>query len=355
MKEAIIHKGPRVEIINSNIPSPEADQLLIKVIVSGSNPKDWKRAQWTQQALNQGDDIAGIVHEVGENVTEFKKGDRVAAFHQMMAPHGSYAEYAISWEHCTFHIPQKISFEEAATIPLAGITAAMGLYQRLGLPLPWHPATEKTPLIIYGAATAVGSYAIQLAQLSNIHPLICVAGRGVKHVEGLIDKDKGDLILDYRDGDEKLVQSLREAVKQSGGKVEYAFDAVSEKGSYINICQVLDARSGKITLVLPGKEYTEIPSGITKTQTTCGAVFAAMDSDPWEKKVGTKTGNQEFGFVMFRLFGRGLAKGWFKGHPYELVPGGLGGIEEALTNLKDGKASAVKYVFRIGETAGVSG
>jgi len=57
--------------------------------------------------------------------------------------------------------------------------------------------------------------------------------------------------------------------------------------------------------------------------------------------------------VMFRFFGRGLQEGWFKGHPYEVVPGGLGGVEGALKNLKEGRASAVKYVFRIGETEGV--
>lgn len=60
---------------------------------------------------NQGDDISGIVHEVGENVVEFKKGDRVAAFHEMMMPGGSYAEYAVSWKHTTFFLPKDISFE----------------------------------------------------------------------------------------------------------------------------------------------------------------------------------------------------------------------------------------------------
>jgi len=48
-----------------------------------------------------------------------------------------------------------------------------------------------------------------------------------------------------------------------------------------------------------------------------------------------------------------LQEGWFTGHPFEVVPGGLGGVEQALRNLKEGKASAVKYVFRIGETAGI--
>ena len=61
--------------------------------------------------LNQGNDIAGFVHNVGSDVTEFRPGDRVAAFHEIGAPGGSYAEYAIAWDHTTFHVPEETSFE----------------------------------------------------------------------------------------------------------------------------------------------------------------------------------------------------------------------------------------------------
>lgn len=233
------------------------------------------------------------------------------------------------------------------------MTAAMALYQRLNLPLPWHPTTTPTPLIVYGAASAIGAYAVKLAQLSNIHPLICVAGRGIPFVEGLISKDKGDIVLDYREGDEKLSQNLKSAVDKAGLKVEYAFDAVSEDGSYQNICKVLDHQSGQIVLALPGKDYSAMPSTIKRSTPIPGAVHASADQNQFQKETGSKTGNTDFGFVMLRFFGRGLQQGWFSGHPQEVVPGGLGGISSALKNLKDGKASAVKYVFRLEETEGV--
>lgn len=67
--------------------------------------------EWFNNVTNQGDDIAGIVASVGEEITEFKPGDRVAAFHEIGAPGGSYAEYAVAWGHTTFHIPKTISFE----------------------------------------------------------------------------------------------------------------------------------------------------------------------------------------------------------------------------------------------------
>lgn len=113
MKEAIVHAGPRVEIIDSPIPKPEPGQVVIKVEVSGCNPKDWKIPEWmpNMSPSNGGDDIAGTVSAVGEGVTEFKKGDRVAAFHEMMKPGGSYAEYAVAWAHTTFFLPEKTSFE----------------------------------------------------------------------------------------------------------------------------------------------------------------------------------------------------------------------------------------------------
>ncbi len=67
---------------------------------------------YSERASNSGDDIAGIIEQVGDKVAGFRKGDHVAAFHQMRTPHGSFAEYAIAPAHSSFHIPDHISFEE---------------------------------------------------------------------------------------------------------------------------------------------------------------------------------------------------------------------------------------------------
>ena len=135
MKEAIVAKGPKVSLHDVPIPTPTAGQVLIKVIFSGSNPKDWKRPGMGEPH-NSGDDIAGIIEAVGENVTEFRKGDRVAAFHEMMTPHGSFAEYAIAWAYTTFHLPKKTSFEEVCHLNLAKfsrqLTIRSGRHYTLG-------------------------------------------------------------------------------------------------------------------------------------------------------------------------------------------------------------------------------
>ena len=86
---------------------------------------------------------------------------------------------------------------EGAALPLAILTAVVGLYgsNKLNLPQPWSPATKPTPLLIYGASSAVGYYVLQLAMKSNLHPLICIAGRASAHVEKLLDKSKGDAVV----------------------------------------------------------------------------------------------------------------------------------------------------------------
>ncbi|EHA52667.1 hypothetical protein MCOR27_007380 [Pyricularia oryzae] len=335
MKEAIVTRGPEVTIADSEIPSPGPDQLVIRVVVSGSNPKDWKVTEWLGKTMNTGDDIAGIVHSVGSNVWEFKPGDRVASFHEMLTPGGSFAEYALGRQHTTFHLPSKVSFEEAATLPLAYMTSALGLHLRLGLPVPWTPATEPTPLVVYGGASAVGAFVIKLAVKSNIHPIITVAGRGADFVEGLIDRSKGDTIVDYRKGDDAVVQGIRDALK--GAELKYAYDATSEHNSYFNIAKAMST-GGKITTVLPAKDEA-LPDNVEITTTM----------------VSTAHGDEsDFAYAWFRLLARWLDEGTFKPHPHEVVEGGLNGVEKGLKGLKEGKASAVKYVFRIADTPGVS-
>src|SRR5262249_10932479 len=94
---------------------------------------------------------------------------------------------------------------------------------------------------------------------------------------------------------------------------------------------------GNILLILPGK-YEEIPASVNKMILSSSTAY---------------TSNADFAYVISRFFSHGLQKGWLKAHPAEVVPGGLGGIQIALQNLKAGKASAIKYVFRIEDTEGV--
>lgn len=228
--------------------------------------------------------------------------------------------------------------------PLAAMTAALGLYQRLKLPLPWNPAMEPLPLIVYGGATSVGAFVIKFARLSNIHPLIVAVGNGDAFVETLIDRGKGDTIIDYRDGDEAVRSKIKDAAAAGGRSIHCAYDAVGENGSHHNIDAVMTAPGDITTMSLSG-DY-QPSEGMVIGQTIAGSVHM---SPPTGKTVE----DNEFGAAFFQFIGRGLAQGWFSGHPYQVRPGGLAGLEEALRDLQKGKASAVKYVVRIGEMEGV--
>ncbi|KAK5730883.1 hypothetical protein LTR15_000821 [Elasticomyces elasticus] len=329
MLEAIVSAGPKVKVIHSEIPVPGPNQVLIKVAVAAANPKDWKVPEWTGTEMNQGDDGAGFVEAVGKNVSGFKKGDRVAGFHQGSAG-GTYGEYALFPQHLTIPIPANMSFEEASTVPLTAGTAAVGLFATdggLNLPSPASPANETIPLVIYGASGSVGAFAVQLAKKANIHPLICVAGGGAKTIEHLLDHSRGDTIVDYRKGDKAVTQDISAALS----------DTIAHGSSSTNIAGAM-TDGGTIARTLPGEG--ELPNGVKQFQLSVSVVHSQQ---------------QDFGRDMYKLFGQGLEHGWLEPRPFEIVRGGLNSVEKALIDLKAGKASAVKYVLRIDETDGLDG
>lgn len=195
-----------------------------------------------------------------------------------------------------------------------------------------HPPVRKTPNPPPSAPSANPTTSI-----------IAVAGNGIPYVETLLDKTQGDAVVDYRAGPTQLVADIKSALSNSGTTLplRHAFDAVSEKGSHAAVVAVL-APDARVTNVLPIERFA--PPGF--------AYPATYRATEWSM-VGDVHGPQkEVGFVYFRWIFRKIAEGAFSAHPHQVVPGGLAGVAEGLTNLREGRASAVKYVFRIGETEG---
>jgi NADPH2:quinone reductase len=181
---------------------------------------------------------------------------------------------------------------------------------------------------------------IKLAQASHIHPIIAVAGKSEDYVEGLISREKGDSIVDYRLGGQKVVEEIRQALSNAGfEEVEHAYDAVTEHGGYNALSEVL-APGSQMVLVLPFGEFSGIRGDIKVSQSVVASIFGQGKD--------VEIGDEDFGFVFFRLFGKGLKDGWLTAHPFEVVPGGLEGVEKGLASLKTGKNRASKYVFNIG-------
>lgn len=123
--------------------------------------------------------------------------------------------------------------------------------------------------MIYGGAGAVGSYAIKLAQASNIYPLIVVAGNSKDYVESLISREKGDTIIDYREHDAHFVEGVQKALSDTGAsELRYAYDAITGNNSFQNISKVL-AKNSKLCLVLPNLNFSCIPEYIKTSQSAC--------------------------------------------------------------------------------------
>ena len=187
----------------------------------------------------------------------------------------------------------------------------------------------------------MGAFAIKLARQSSIHPIIAVAGRASPFVSSLLDSSKGDAVIDYRKGD--VVEAVQKALKDARvtGGAHYAFDAIAEPGCAEALLKVLHPK-GRLAYVLPLKEGVlesapEVKSGLV------------VSAEPWEL-LGPSPGGKDFGYMMMRYFSRGLDTGTLKGHPYEVVPGGLHSLQKVLDDLKAGKQSGVKYLLKIGET-----
>lgn len=245
--------------------------------------------------------------------------------------------------------------KEAATIPLVTTTAALSLYKNQDLPPPWSPRTSSSPpvpLIVYGASSALGSFAIKLAKLSNIHPIIAICGGTVHYVSSLIDPPKGDIIPDYRPG----VTIMKSAIRSALGhlRVYHALDAISSKGTWIPISQLL-APGDQLSVVSGANKYdeAEIPEGVEIKYTYVGTVHSGAHVAKMPKQPANTEDVQsapDFAFVLFSYLGMALTRGTFEGHPYKIVPGGLAGVGEGLRELKEGKNKGDKLVYRVTDT-----
>src|ERR1035438_2433784 len=146
-------------------PAPADDQVLIKLCAASVNPLDWHfmrgkplfvrlMSGWrTPKIKVLGCDIAGRVEAVGKHVTQFKPGDQVFGGTRL---HG-FAEYVCTTEDRLVLKPANISFEEAAAVPVAGITALQGLRDQ-GRIQSGHR------VLVDGASGGVGTFAVQIAK-----------------------------------------------------------------------------------------------------------------------------------------------------------------------------------------------
>jgi NADPH:quinone reductase-like Zn-dependent oxidoreductase len=358
MKNLIVYYDPELTTRLEDVPIPDMGphEILIRVVAAGMNPKDWKHPmpQYFNSRINQGDDVAGIVEGFGHEVKGFKFGERVAGFHQMGTPRGTYAEYCVCPEQTVFHIPDSMSFEEAATIPLAAYTAAVGLYRNLRLPMPFErtdalAGIQPEPLVINGASGAVGSFALKFAKLTPAtSPVIAIAGASADFVK----ENGADIVLNYRNP--TVRRDLANALE--GKRLRYALDAANNVESLNYILPNLDSRVGRYTCTTSVGEGISVKSSKKGEQQMILELWEGWWQQIWVGSIheDNPAGGIMFAAVTSKILEMEMAAGRFSGHPYEIVEGGLNGVLGALKELRDGRHGNKKYVVRIADTEGLS-
>ena len=198
-------------------PTPNADEVLVRVHAASVNDWDWGLLQGTP-FVNRvvvsglfkprvqiiGGDIAGRVEAVGRDVKAFEPGDEVYG-DLCMSGFGAFAEYACAPEAGLAHIPASMSFEQAAAIPQAGMLAVQGL-------IDVGRIQSGQKLLLNGAGGGVGTFALQIAKLYEAEVTVVdkpdklgmLRAMGADHVVDYLKEDftKGghryDLILDVK-------------------------------------------------------------------------------------------------------------------------------------------------------------
>lgn len=201
MKAAVYRQyGPPdivVQISDVEKPVPKDDELLIKVRAASVNPLDshlMKGGPYIVRVLlglgkakikRPGVDVAGQVEAVGKNVTQFKPGDAVFGLCK-----GTFAQYVCAPESAVVLKPDEVTFEQAAAVPVAALTALQGLRDKAKI----RPGQK---VLINGAAGGVGTFAVQIAKSFGAQVTGVCSGRNVDLVRSI----GADQVIDYTQQD----------------------------------------------------------------------------------------------------------------------------------------------------------
>jgi NADPH:quinone reductase-like Zn-dependent oxidoreductase len=193
-------------------PAPGENEVLIRVRAASVNPLDWHFMRGTPYPLRMmtglgkpkaaglGVDVAGRVETVGNRVTRFKPGDEIFG-----TGRGAFAEYACVAESALATKPENVTFEQAASVPIAGLTALQGLRDKCHL----QPGQK---VLINGAAGGVGTFAVQIAKSFGAEVTGVCSARNAEMVRSL----GADRVIDY----------TQEDFTRSGQRYDVLFDCI---------------------------------------------------------------------------------------------------------------------------------
>ena len=252
----------KLQLMDLPLPEIRPGEILVKVRAAGVNPVDWKIRQgylkdlFTHQfPVILGWDAAGVVKKVGNDVTRFKQGDEIFAYCRKPIVHGgAYAEYiALEEEHAAIK-PKNVSFQEAASIPLAALTAYQSLFDAAKL----QPGET---ILIHAAAGGVGGFGVQLAKDHGAVVWATASGVNKKYVQDLGASE----VVDYTQG------NFGEAVfsKHPDG-VDVVFDCLG--GEVLQKSAAVVKKGGRLITIV------DDPTGLARSDIHKEFVFVAPNS-----------------------------------------------------------------------------
>ncbi|KAL6714189.1 hypothetical protein ACLMJK_008684 [Lecanora helva] len=259
-------KAKPFEIKSAPTYTPEENEILVKNHAVAINPIDGSLQSHAWLPLNYptifGLDVAGEVVSVGPNVKDFKPGARVLGnapgmMTKQLSQNGFQA-YTILPTNLASQIPDNVSYESAAVIPLGYSTAAAALFQDdcLKLQLPTEPAQKSTgkTILIWGGASSVGSNAIQLAVAAGYEVITTASPKNFSYVKNL----GASQVFDYNSptiGDDLL--------KAFEGKTcAGAFDCIGASATPICV-DVVNQSTGTKFVSTTKQGFADPPAGVT--------------------------------------------------------------------------------------------
>ncbi|KAI0326572.1 GroES-like protein [Cubamyces sp. BRFM 1775] len=340
-------QGAQWQLGESLIPTPGPKDVLVKLAATALNPVDWKvRSTYSFLVSSYphvgGTDGAGVIEEVGAEVSNFAKGDRVLFQGWFENSKATFQQYAIVPAEIVAKVPGNVSLDEAASVPLGLATVVTALYNHdpssstVNFPAPWEEggATKFAgkPAFILGGASSVGQYAIQMAKLSGFSPVIATAS---PHNVPLLRSLGASHVLDRSLSPAQIKSELATFTK--GKPIEVVYDAISLADTEALAYDAL-APGGVLVLVLPDV----IPAELKKEGDNKTVIQALGNVHPPQ--------NRRVGVELYAHLTEWLETGELVPNRIEVIPNGLAGIPEGLERLENNKVSGTKLIARPQET-----
>ncbi|WP_426622502.1 NADP-dependent oxidoreductase [Priestia megaterium] len=244
MRAMVIDRYGKVPMHLAEMPTPEIGEyeVLAEIHAASINPIDFKIRDGKVKLLVEykmplilGNDFSGVVAKVGAKVTRFKAGDEIYA-RPRKSKIGTFAEYIAIHEDDIALKPKNLNFEEAASIPLVGLTSYQALTDILQL-------KKGQKILIQAGAGGVGTFAIQLAKLMGATVATTASEAGANLVKSL----GADEIINYKtEKFEEILKNYDAVFDTLGGEIlEKSFGIIKDGGKLVSVSGLPNARFGK--------------------------------------------------------------------------------------------------------------